>query len=73
MRCLDQLEEMMPYETQESHGFKIDHWCVYTGYEYSHKQNKGVGEQHSDIMMTDYDEELLLLEEWFINPNLEGD
>jgi hypothetical protein len=73
MKCSDQHKEMMPDETQESHGFKTDHWCVYAGYEDNHKENKGVEEQHSDIMLTDYDEELRLLEEWLINPKIEGD
>jgi hypothetical protein len=42
MECSDKDKEMMPNETQESHKFKTDHWCVYAGYEDSHKENKGV-------------------------------
>jgi hypothetical protein len=68
MRCSDQHKEMMLDETQESHGFKTNHWCVYAGYEDNHKENEGVENKHSNTMLTDYDEELRLLEEWLISP-----
>jgi hypothetical protein len=40
MKCSDQHKEMMPDETQKSHGFEINHWCVYAGYEGNHKKRK---------------------------------
>jgi len=64
MKCSNQHKEMMPDETQKSHGIETNHCCVYVGYKNIHKENEGVEEHHSDTMLTDYDEELRLLEEW---------
>jgi hypothetical protein len=63
MKCSKQQKEMMPYETLESHGFEINHWRVYAGYEENHNENEGVKERHSKTMLRDYDEELRLLED----------
>jgi len=40
---------MIPNETQESHGFDINHCCVYAGYEDIQKKDK-VEEQHDEGM-----------------------
>jgi hypothetical protein len=42
-------------------------------YEYNHKEDKEIEEQHLDAMPTNYDEELKLLEEWLVNPGVEKD
>jgi hypothetical protein len=73
MKCSDQHKEMIPDETQESHGFAINHCCVYVGYEDNHKENEVIEKQHSKIMLRDCDEELRLLEEWLINPRIDED
>jgi hypothetical protein len=73
MRCSGQHKEMMPDEIQESHGFEINHWCVYAGYEDIHKENEEVEKKHSDTMLMDYDEELRLLEEWLVSPRIDED
>jgi hypothetical protein len=49
MRCSYQHEEMMSDETQESHGFDTNHWCVYVGYEDNQKKEKDE-EQHDEGM-----------------------
>jgi hypothetical protein len=41
MRISNKHKEMMSYGTQESHGFKMDHWCVYVGYEENQNENQG--------------------------------
>jgi hypothetical protein len=41
------------------------------GYEDNHKENEEVEKKHSNTMLTDYDEELRLLEEWLVNPKIE--
>jgi hypothetical protein len=33
---------MMQDDTQKSHGFEINHWCLYAGYEEGHKENEGI-------------------------------
>jgi hypothetical protein len=71
MKCLDQHKEMMPYETQESHGFEINHWCVYASYEENQKESEGIKNKHSKIMLRYYDEELRLLKEWLINSRID--
>jgi hypothetical protein len=73
MRRSDQHKEMMSNETHKSHGFKTNYWCVYGGYEDNHEKSKEVEKQHSDAMLTDYDEELRLLEEWLISSKIDED
>jgi len=73
MRCSDQHKDMTSNETQESCGFKINHWCVYASYEDTQKENEEVEKKHSDTMLMDYDEELILLEEWLVNPRIDED
>jgi hypothetical protein len=46
---------------------------MYSGYEDNHKDNEGVEWKHSDIILKDYDEELRLLEEWLVSPNMNED
>jgi len=76
MKCLYKNEEMMSYETQESHGLDTNHSCVYVGYE--DNQNKVKDEEKIDEGMTKKilmngmmgdslvaeEEEIELLEEW---------
>jgi hypothetical protein len=71
MKYSYQHKEMMIDETRKSHGFEINHRCVYASYEGRHKENEGIENQHPKIMLRDYDEELRLLEEWLIGPKLQ--
>jgi hypothetical protein len=47
MKCSYQHKEMIPKDTQESHGFKFNQWCVYAGYEDDQEKSEEVEKKHS--------------------------